>query len=186
MSMSDRVVVMRSGVIEQAGTPVELYRQPASLFVASFVGSSNVIPVTVRAVESETTLVELDGAVVRAETASGLGAGARGSLVLRAEAIRLESAAGRAEGTDPPISSLPGRIADVRFVGAMVHYRVDVPTARLHVIGSSQGSLLEEGDEVNVTWRPEDALLLAGGLDEEGRPDRTEPEIEPETAGRQT
>ena len=45
MSMSDRVVVMRLGEIEQVGSPVELYREPASLFVASFVGSSNVIPV---------------------------------------------------------------------------------------------------------------------------------------------
>jgi ABC-type Fe3+/spermidine/putrescine transport system ATPase subunit len=170
MSMSDRVVVMRSGVIEQAGTPVELYREPASLFVASFVGSSNVIPVTVQAVQGPTTLVELDGATVRAETASGLEPGARGSLVLRAEAIRLESAG----GMDPPTPSLRGRIADVRFVGAMVHYRVDVPTVRLHVISSSQGSLLDEGAEVTVTWRPEDALLLAGPADR--GPDRPEPE----------
>src|ERR671936_401975 len=57
MSMSDRVVVMRSGEIEQAGTPVELYREPSTLFVASFVGSPNVWPGTVSAVEDGNAVV---------------------------------------------------------------------------------------------------------------------------------
>ena len=56
-----------------------------------------------------------------------------------------------------------GKVADVRFVGAMVHYRVDAPGARLHVITSSQGSLLGEGSEVIASWRPEDALILGEG-----------------------
>jgi ABC-type Fe3+/spermidine/putrescine transport system ATPase subunit len=173
MSMSDRVVVMRSGEIEQAGTPVELYREPSSLFVASFVGSSNVIPVRVRSVEDGTALVELGGTVLRGGPANGIAPGSDASLVLRAEAIALAPADGDGTATGTP--SMHGKVADVRFVGAMVHYRVDAPGARLHVITSSQGSLLDEGAEVTVTWRPEDALLLAGGPAERG-PDRPEPE----------
>src|SRR5919109_762365 len=52
MTMSDRVVVMRGGEIVQVGNPIELYREPVSLFVASFVGSPNVWPGTVAAVEN--------------------------------------------------------------------------------------------------------------------------------------
>jgi spermidine/putrescine transport system ATP-binding protein len=161
MSMSDRVVVMRFGEIEQAGTPVDLYREPASLFVASFVGSSNVIPVRVRSVEDERTLVELEGTVLRAGPATSIAPGVDASLVLRAEAITLEPADGGSPAPGTP--SLHGRVADVRFVGAMVHYRVDVAGARLHVISSSHGSLLGEGSQVIASWQPEDALILGEG-----------------------
>ena len=58
---------------------------------------------------------------------------------------------------------MPGRVADVRFVGAMVHYRVETVGALLHVIESSEGSLLEEGTDVNVIWRPDEALVLPEG-----------------------
>jgi spermidine/putrescine transport system ATP-binding protein len=161
MSMSDRVVVMRLGEIEQAGTPIELYRDPVSLFVASFVGSSNVLPVTVRSIEQDATVVELQqDLAVRAGPASRLERGARAALVLRAEAIRLEPAGTRASRTITDVVRLPGRVADVRFVGAVVHYRVDAAGVRLHVIESSEGSLLAERSEIDVTWRLADALVL--------------------------
>jgi ABC-type Fe3+/spermidine/putrescine transport system ATPase subunit len=162
MSMSDRVVVMRLGAIEQAGTPVELYRQPVSLFVASFVGSSNVIPIKVKAVRDGAVVVELAGIELEVGPASEVQPGDDASLVLRAEAISLEPADRGASGLEG-ITSMRGRVADVRFVGAMVHYRVETAGVRLHVIVSSEGSLLEEGTDVNVSWRPEDALVLPEG-----------------------
>jgi spermidine/putrescine transport system ATP-binding protein len=161
MSMSDRVVVMRRGEIEQAGTPIELYREPASLFVASFVGSSNVIPVVVRGVEHDATVVELGDTVLRAGPGTSLKPGDRAALVLRAEAIGLRAAGDAAAAGDGDIVRLPGRVADVRFVGAVVQYRVDVLGRRLYAIESSEGSLLSEGSDVEVTWRPAEALVLA-------------------------
>ena len=177
MSMSDRVVVMRLGAIEQVGTPVELYRQPVSLFVASFVGSSNVIPVTVNAVQDGVAIIELAGADFEVGPASDVQPGEKASLVLRAEAIALEPAdrgTSRTTGT----ASMLGRVADVRFVGAMVHYRVETVGALLHVIESSEGSLLEEGTDVNVIWRPDEALVLPEGAADLG------PAVE--VGGRQT
>jgi ABC-type Fe3+/spermidine/putrescine transport system ATPase subunit len=162
MSMSDRVVVMRLGAIEQAGTPVELYRQPVSLFVASFVGSSNVIPIKVKAVRDGAVVVELAEIELEVGPASEVQPGDDASLVLRAEAISLEPADRGASGLEG-VTSMRGRVADVRFVGAMVHYRVETAGVRLHVIVSSEGSLLEEGTDVNVSWRPEDALVLPEG-----------------------
>jgi spermidine/putrescine transport system ATP-binding protein len=162
MSMSDRVVVMRLGAIEQAGTPVELYRQPVSLFVASFVGSSNVIPIKVKSVRDGAVVVELAGIELEVGPALEVQPGDDASLVLRAEAISLEPADRGASGLKG-VTSMRGRVADVRFVGAMVHYRVETAGVRLHVIVSSEGSLLEEETDVNVSWRPEDALVLPEG-----------------------
>jgi spermidine/putrescine transport system ATP-binding protein len=162
MSMSDRVVVMRLGEIEQVGSPVELYRRPASLFVASFVGSSNVIPVRVMRLDDGATAVELAGTVVRAEAAPEIRPGSEASLVLRAESISLEPGNGEPRAAGHGVASIRGRVADVRFVGAMVHYRVDVEGARLHAIESSEGSLLTEGSDVNVSWPVSEALVLGG------------------------
>jgi spermidine/putrescine transport system ATP-binding protein len=161
MSMSDRVVVMRLGEIEQVGSPVQLYREPASLFVASFVGSSNVIPAKAMRMDDGGIAVEVGGAVVRATATEGVKPGTDASLVLRAESISLEPANGETPARVGR-AVLRGRVADVRFVGAMVHYRVDVDGLRLHAIESSQGSLLEEGSAVDVSWRANEALVLPG------------------------
>jgi ABC-type Fe3+/spermidine/putrescine transport system ATPase subunit len=56
LSMSDRVVIMRQGRIEQQGTPAEVYDDPVSLWAATFVGSSNLIPGTVRSVGGQVVL----------------------------------------------------------------------------------------------------------------------------------
>jgi len=162
MSMSDRVVVMRLGEIEQVGSPVELYREPASLFVASFVGSSNVIPVKAMRLDDGAIAVELGGTVVRANASEGVQPGSEAALVLRAESISLEPANGQVRTGGQERAFLRGRVADVRFVGAMVHYRIDVDGTRLHVIESSEGSLLQEGSDVDVSWRTEEALVLPG------------------------
>jgi ABC-type Fe3+/spermidine/putrescine transport system ATPase subunit len=165
MSMSDRVVVMRLGEIEQVGSPVELYREPASLFVASFVGSSNVIPVKAMRMDDGAIAVDLGGTVVRANASEGVRPGSEAALVLRAESISLEPANGQVRTGGRERAFLRGRVADVRFVGAMVHYRVDVDGTRLHAIESSEGSLLQEGSDVDVSWRTEEALVLPGTPD---------------------
>jgi spermidine/putrescine transport system ATP-binding protein len=166
MSMSDRVVVMRLGEVEQVGSPVDLYRSPVSLFVASFVGSSNVIPVRAMRMDDGSIAVEVGGSVVRATASEGVRPGSDASLVLRAESISLEPTNGGPPRGGNGIAALRGRVADVRFVGAMVHYRVDVAGTRLHAIESSAGSLLQEGSDVDVSWRTEEALVLPGGPDD--------------------
>ena len=174
MSMSDRVVVMRLGEIEQAGTPIELYRHPTSLFVASFVGISNVLPVTVVGDTDRHVVVDLEGRKVRASSTSGLAAGVRAYLVLRAEALSL-SELGEGPPPDPTsVEVLEGAVADVRFVGAVIHYRVDAGPVRLHAIERSEGErVFAEGTRVVVSWRPEEALVLVGD-DPTGLPSTSE------------
>lgn len=61
LSMSDQVVVMEGGVIRQIGTPVEVYENPADLFVADFVGTANILEATVLEADGTTARVRLDG-----------------------------------------------------------------------------------------------------------------------------
>ena len=167
MSMSDRVVVMRAGEIVQVGDPIELYRSPTTLFVASFVGSPNVWPGEVSALENGRVLVSVGERRFEAPSpAAPVRAGDRVALVLRAEVLTLSA---RAE-TDAraSLSAVDGTVADVRFVGAVVSYRIDLGDRQLTVSRPSQAEILAEGDPVTVAWNPEDALLLAA--DEERTP----------------
>ena len=86
--MADRVVVMNHGVIEQTGTPTEVYREPASLFVADFVGSMNKLDVTVLSDRSVAF-----GDLALACRTHGLPQGSRAVLTLRPEdVVPVESA----------------------------------------------------------------------------------------------
>jgi spermidine/putrescine transport system ATP-binding protein len=160
MSMSDRVVVMRDGEIVQAGSPIELYRAPSSLFVAAFVGRPNVWHGEVAAVEPERVVVQVGERRLAALTPpDGVRPGDAVALVLRTEALTIFHPP-RPIGDDD-LTTVEGAVADVRFVGAVVYYRIDLGDRELTVSRPSLGSnVLDEGDRVTVTWSPEDALLL--------------------------
>jgi iron(III) transport system ATP-binding protein len=116
MSLSDRVVVMNSGRVEQVGTPEEIYAHPASLFVADFVGQVNALPGRVLArTESQITVETLDHCI----GVSSQYCPANDVLVLvRPEAIRLTIPA--CDG------SLAGVVEEVEYRGDRVEYRIRV------------------------------------------------------------
>jgi len=97
MTLADRIVVLRGGVVEQVGAPLTLYQRPANLFVAGFLGSPamNFIRGRVEAVNGPEMTVRLaGGAVVAATTRAGLSAGASVTLGVRAEHMTLAAGGG--------------------------------------------------------------------------------------------
>ncbi len=117
LSMSDRVVVMYGGRAEQTGTPFEIYNRPASRFVASFVGTLNILEG--RVANGPSGSVEVDGQVIELGRPLSGEAGRPISLALRPEAVSLGDAAGREQG-------LSGTIGDVHFLGSVLRVRVGV------------------------------------------------------------
>ena len=112
LSMADRVVVMNHGVIEQMGTPTEIYREPATLFVADFIGSMNKLKVTV-ADEGHVRL----GASAIACRNHALPAGSAAILALRPEDVVPLEAADAARA----INAYPVSVRDMEFLGS--HWR---------------------------------------------------------------
>ncbi len=112
LSMADRVVVMNDGVIEQIGTPTDIYREPASLFVADFIGSMNKLRVTV----ADQTHVKI-GTATLACRSHGLAKKAEAVLALRPEdVIPLESA-----DAAKAVNAYPVKVRDMEFLGS--HWR---------------------------------------------------------------
>jgi ABC-type Fe3+/spermidine/putrescine transport system ATPase subunit len=148
LTLSDRIVIMQAGRIEQIGTPRDVYARPATAFVAGFIGENNLIAATGTA----------DGAV---ETAIGRlavpgRAAGPGLLALRPEALRLGPEGG---------NGLAGEIAEVVFGGALA--RVTVRTAAdpetvliLHLPAGPRTDLPEPGRKVSVSYDPADAVFV--------------------------
>jgi putative spermidine/putrescine transport system ATP-binding protein len=155
LSMSDRIVVMNEGLVEQVGTPFEIYNFPRTRFVASFVGTLNIVNGTV--VDPDTGRIAIDGQEITA--ARGVVDATRGDV--RPVALRPEALA--INGTDG--NQLNGTIDEVSFLGAVVRIRVKFSESAIHIdtFNSPNDPPPKRGDPVTVSFAPEDVLMLEAG-----------------------
>jgi len=117
LSLSDRIVVMSEGRIEQIGSPFEVYNFPTTAFVASFVGTLNVLPTAV--VDPSAGRLSVSGQEIRISRPVTARAGDTISLALRPEMVSL--------GDGPAGSNvLRGTVADVSFLGSIVRIRIRI------------------------------------------------------------
>jgi spermidine/putrescine transport system ATP-binding protein len=169
LTMSDRIAVMNEGVIEQVGTPEEIYHRPASLFVAGFIGSANLLPGTARGHHGEDVVIDLEcGVTVRAAAERALAIGDPVSMMIRPERLRL-----RVEPGDDG-RSLDGAVRDVIFQGASARIALalnDGTEIVTHVDPDDNLPFLRPGSTVYVTWSPGAAFLLAGWPSQAGAND---------------
>ena len=151
MTMADRIAVLDAGRIEQLGTPQEIYRRPASRFVADFIGHANFLDVTV---EGDTAVVA-DGTKV---PCAGNRPSGPATLMLRPEVLRLADAAA------PPPGALRGRTVQSAFLGAQVRVNVACESARasleISLHGQDVTTIPAPGTEVAIVWDAPDGLLL--------------------------
>ena len=160
LTMSDRIAVMNDGVVEQIGTPRDIYDRPASLFVAGFIGSANLLPGTVEAPDDELWTVRLAGGT--AVTAHGTHQPAPGdpvSVMLRPEVLR--------PCLTPPEGgrALEGTVHDLTFQGPAVRAVVHLPDGTdlmVHIQPHDDLPFLRPGDPLWVTWNPGGAYLIPG------------------------
>ena len=154
LSLSDRIVVMQTGRIEQVGTPFEIYNRPATPFVASFIGNLNIMPATV--LDAAQGLLSVDGQDVRAAGPLAVaGPGCR--LALRPEMLSLEDGGPRA-------NQLEGTLRNVIFKGSIVRLVIGVGGAELFLdrFNAPHLALPEIGSPVTVGFAREACLVSEG------------------------
>jgi iron(III) transport system ATP-binding protein len=154
LAISDRVIVMNGGKIEQIGSPEEIYNRPRSRFVADFVGSANLIEGQVRGPSgSDGTLIfEVAGGIRLEAVASDASRGDGDTVALRSSYIHL----GREAGSP---NAVAGRIHRRMFHGDFIQYVVDWPAGQL-IVRRPPTELFEEGSEVTVSFAPMHCVLL--------------------------
>ena len=150
-TICDRIAVMSDGVIQQVGTPMELYEKPANLFVAGFLGAANILDGEVAASGSSHAFRLKGGTVL--PLPPGVAPQIGSKLVFRPQY------AGLARGGD---GALAGVVAHREFLGATVRYSVGLGESEVIVESPFQsgGDLVDVGERVSLTLKPERMQFL--------------------------
>ena len=158
MAMSDRVIVMRDGRIEQEGPPLEIYDHPRSRFVADFIGAANIVCGRIRQhVAGQPVLLEVEGTVIECAARADLPRPqADGSYMVAIRAVYAELR----RGAVPEFANHWQATIDRRtLLGDMVTYSVRWPGGKLRIHGFPN-DLFEEGSPVHLHVPPVRAILV--------------------------
>jgi spermidine/putrescine transport system ATP-binding protein len=165
MTMSDRIAVMDQGVVLQVGTPTEIYEQPATRFVADFIGETNFLQCKVTACENDKATVVLgDRLQIQAECDDHLTAGQEGSVVIRPEKINIYA-------TKPAASSnidtiFPGEIVEAVYIGTDTRFTVKLDSTIMVNVRHQNMSVndplahMRSGENVYISWDSAAARVL--------------------------
>ena len=153
MTMSDRIAVMRDGVILQMGAPMEIYERPATRFVADFIGESNVLEGRVTGVKEGMLSVETPSGGVQC-WGQGFGVGDALCVAIRPEYLRISR---------EPVDgfSLPATVKDFIYMGALIKTSLDLKNGQEVKLSRLEAdSSLREGDAVHLWWEAEKAVAI--------------------------
>ncbi len=160
LSMSDKVVVMKDGVIQQEGNPEEVYNKSANHFVADFLGHSNFLIGEVQEGKDGFSQLKLeDGSVCMAAASESFQAKEQAEMVIRAQKIVLGNKADfeKEEG----FNYFFGKIVDRSYMGGEVSYFVKLDSGQtLHIINFVKRSPFRRGDDVFMQVDRENCSLL--------------------------
>jgi putative spermidine/putrescine transport system ATP-binding protein len=146
LSISDRIVVMSKGLVEQVGAPFEIYNYPQTAFVASFVGTLNQLPCSV--VDAAAGQLMYNDQPLNTATAINAANGATVQVMLRPEELRF--------GRRPHENHLTGRVETVTFLGALVRVKINLQQLSLTIdaLNERQMELPRVGEMQTVSFPP--------------------------------
>jgi putative spermidine/putrescine transport system ATP-binding protein/spermidine/putrescine transport system ATP-binding protein len=160
LSMSDKIVVMKNGVVQQQGSPEEVYNRPVNHFVADFLGHSNFAVGKVEGRENGYVSVRMqDGSILLADHPGDWHKGDPVEIVVRAQ--RFEAFLKEEFTPQKGMNTYEGKIRDRSYMGGEVNYFIEIQGQKeLHVISMMRTRSYRIGDEVCVQVAPRHCHLL--------------------------
>jgi putative spermidine/putrescine transport system ATP-binding protein len=165
MTMSDRICLMNAGRIEQLGSPSDLYFRPCSLFVADFLGESNLLPARVSEVSHEKIRVRLAGNGEPAEAISNGASFAEGQdvrLMVRPQNFSVGDAGGHR-------GKVVGRLTDIMMSGSLTKLYIETAMQDFPPLVAAYPTRARTvhhqiGEFVSLDWNASDAVVIASSL----------------------
>jgi spermidine/putrescine transport system ATP-binding protein len=158
LAMSDRIAVMNNGCVEQIGAPREIYEQPATAFVADFIGSLNALDFRADEIVGGYAVMRLgEGERIVVPVASDVHVGDPLRVAVRPERVQIGAAAHESG------SSLAGTVAQVVYLGMYTQFHVDTSAGRIvsHRLSEEAVSSIGAESSVRLSWEPEHTSVLA-------------------------
>lgn len=163
MSLSDRIAVMNNGVIEQIGTPAEIYENPRTKFVASFIGDTNFFDgKIVGQIDGENCKIAMEGlGEFPSFNEHRLLNGANVTVSIRPEKFRIFGSRAEAEN----LNAVEAEVIDIVYQGAQTRYWVRVNDHRINVLSQHNRCYLDYkqptwGDKVWLAWHRDDVTTI--------------------------
>lgn len=162
MTMSDRIAVMSNGMVQQMGTPVEIYERPANRFVADFIGESNFFEGTIRSLSGQEAVVfipQLNAELTGIAVSEGLVNGEEVTVSIRPEKVHVAE-----KRLD--VNSFTGRVTNTVYIGTDTHIFVDLNGKKIKVFEQNRisrldpGSFYTIGQEVLLVMWTDNVLVL--------------------------
>jgi spermidine/putrescine ABC transporter ATP-binding subunit len=159
LTIADRIAVMNEGEIEQIASPIEVYEDPATEFVADFIGDTNFLEGVLRETETGAVVLATAGTEIGVN-AAGLPADGTGAVFVRPEKMNAREVG----FTDDAQNTITGTITRRLFLGSKLRYFVDVAGDTVVVDDSNRHAttLHEPGDDVVLAWSVHDTRLAHG------------------------
>ncbi len=158
LAMSDQIIVMSAGRVEQAGAPEDVYNTPASEFVAGFLGAANIVDATCTGKDAKTVAIEtpdLGKIIIPADRAPQVSGQGPVKLVLRAEKLALSDGAAQ-----KGVISSQAKVETVDYQGQAARYFVRLGDLHLQAINMIDTHPHGEGADVTASFRPRDCTVL--------------------------
>jgi spermidine/putrescine transport system ATP-binding protein len=158
LSMSDRIAVMSEGLVQQVGTPSEIYEHPVNRFVAGFVGDANFIAAQITGTEGPLVTCRTKGGLTLQADAARVRAGQTDAILfLRPEKVRLAT---------PGTATVDGRVQSVQYLGNACLMEIDIGEADPLTVSERMADVDQPrrtpGDTVGVVLHPRALQVLAG------------------------
>jgi iron(III) transport system ATP-binding protein len=148
LSLSDKIILMNKGKIEQMGTPEEIYNKPKSLFVTDFIGNANIFDSSVDDIRKNDVLVNLYDSTLsipKENLESGIKKGEEVYLAIKPEAIKISKAS----------TGFSGKVFTQSFLGASKEFEVEFGNSLIKIIKANTGTEeinVKTGDNVNISF----------------------------------
>ena len=151
MALSDRIIIMRSGVVEQIGSPQEIYYHPVNEFVADFIGEANFLKGRLEALSDNRAQLNVSGDICHAAPVPGMEVGRDYTIVLRPEAASLAEEGG-----------LPCEVVLSCFMGSYQNYHVKVGDTLVKLTDPNPKNkrIYKVGERCHLVFDPESVHVL--------------------------
>ena len=153
LSMSDRIVVLRNGKIEQIDSPNDIYDKPNSLYVAEFIGDANVFTGKIEDIDYEKRLIHFEGGMVAKLNNSYYRIGSKVDIVIRPENIKISSNLKNK-------NSMSGIIKELIYDGSSTKLIFKINGNMIKVVVFGNDKKYKVGNNINLYWDIEDMVVF--------------------------
>ncbi|SFB03542.1 ABC transporter ATP-binding protein [Clostridium frigidicarnis] len=151
MSLSDRIIIMNKGIVEQVGTPKEIYYTPATQFVADFIGTANFINGTIKEINDGKAVIDATGTILTVKYSGSKSVGDECKIVLRPEAMEIGDA-----------GLFKGTVTSSTFMGAFQDYAIKIGEDEIKCenFNPKIKKVYEEGAEVYINFSTDNIHVI--------------------------